>query len=199
MSFFFWARSVINRKCSKVGGSDFQRQTTCTRPKSALGYSSKCIKPGASFMCLSVAGLRFVFWLFLHWSSVYSYPGPGSVRLWLFRCFMHYIGLRPDWLALVVSGVFCVPTLHWKLIGLCLYFVYAFSSCIGSGSSWFVGAFFPAFLSCIGSGSSWFVFFVFLSWFVGVCVKPSSRSTSAGRDTAHRVCTYCWQCMWWYK
>ena len=67
---------------------------------------------------------------------------PGSVRSWLFRCFMHYIGLRPNWLVLVVSGVFCVSALHWKLVGLCLYFVFVFLSCIaGPGYSWFVGVF----------------------------------------------------------
>ena len=98
--------------------------------------------------------------LFLCWTRVWSFMTVLAVY------FMHVcIGLRPGWLALVVVGVFCVPALCWKLVGLCLYFV---------------------FLSCIGSGSR---------WFVGVCVKPSSCSTSAGRDTAHRGCTYCWKCM----
>ena len=46
--------------------------------------------------------------LLLCWTTdqgvfVYDYSG---------ALFMHYIGLRPDWLALVVSGVFCVPVLH---------------------------------------------------------------------------------------
>ena len=73
---------------------------------------------------------------FLYWTRVWYFMTVLAVY------FMHvYIGLRPGWLALVV-GVFCVRTLHWKLVGLCLYFVFVFLSCIGSGSSWFVGVFF---------------------------------------------------------
>ena len=90
-------------------------------------------------VCAWATTERFVFWLLLRWTSIYSYAGPGSGRSWLFRCFMHYIGLRPDWLALVVSGVFYV---YWKLVGWCLYFVFMFQSCIaGPRYSWFVGVF----------------------------------------------------------
>ena len=111
------------KRCHSIYGPDLRQteyaaklvvQISNVKPRALdqkvhwVTLSSECIKPGASFMCLSVAGLRFVFWLFLHWSSVYSYPRSGSGRSWLFRCFMHYIGLRPGWLAFVVSGVFYV-------------------------------------------------------------------------------------------
>ena len=173
-------KEETNPKCHSISGPDLRQtenaaklvvQISNVKPRELDQevHWVYCIRPGASFMCLCL-GNNWAFCvltastldqhLFLCWTRVWSFMTVLAVY------FMHVcIGLRPGWLALVVVGVFCVPALCWKLVGLCLYFV---------------------FLSCIGSGSR---------WFVGVCVKPSSCSTSAGRDTAYRGCTYCWKCM----